>query len=130
MAYVAIVTHRKLGNGLHELQIDETDAATASEASIDLAALKLPIVGDILIQEGQLISGGGATISPVLGRVTNPTNLTDIIVRNGTAAAGISNQGSFPIPYDAKEATWYHRARVNTGSNNVIKTVYRFQERR
>lgn len=127
MAYAAVITVRSVGDGAYELQIDETEAAAASETEISLSTYKIPSLGTIVLQEASLVSGTGPTISPQLGRITNATLAVDLIAQNATAAAQIRGQPSQPIPFARKEASWFHRARAAGGTDNVIRTIYRIQ---
>ena len=121
MAYTPTVTITAVGSGDYVVQVSETEAGTATEATIQ----GLPPKGRIRAQIAQLVSGTGTTIDPVLGTATNPaaSALTKIL-GNGTPAAGINNQASRPIDYYDVDGTLYHRSICDAGADNAVVTIY------
>ena len=120
MAYTPTVTITAVGSGDYVVQVSETEAGPATEATIQ----GVPPKGRIRAQISQLVSGTGTTIDPVLGTATNPaaSALTKIL-DNGTAAAGINNQATRPIDYYDVDGTLYHRSVCDAGLNTVV-TIY------
>jgi hypothetical protein len=132
MAYSASITVTKVGHAnvekarqeLFVVQIDETEAAAASEAEIDLAAEGLPFTGRIVARQIALIGGTGTTVSPLIGSVTDPaTNSLFLFSFGGTAAATVREQPTKPIVYYSA-GSLFHRSVVDAAADNVIRTVY------
>ena len=120
MAYSANTTITHLGGRDYIIIITELEAGAATETAIT----GLPVKGRIVAQRAQLISGSAASIDPVIGTATNPAaNFNNLILSNGTAAAGISNLALPEIPYYAATSL-FHRSVCDTGADNSIVTTY------
>jgi len=121
MAYAAVVTITKQGGHDYLVQITETEAGAATEATIS----GMPLRGRILRQQATKTAGSAATIDPVLGNAANPTAAAaSVIVENDTAAATIDNVSDPAIPYFTTDGNLYHRSVCNTGSDNSVTTIY------
>lgn len=126
MAYASTITVTEMQAASFAgwlLEISETDAAASSEVEIVLADYGLPAFGRVITQAGQLTSGSGATIDPVLGSATDPATAI-WKVENDTAAAQIHNVPATGIPYGTEITSLFHRSAVNTGTDNAITSRY------
>ena len=125
MAYEKTITVRKYSGDDYEILIDETDCGASDEAIIDDE--RLPRLFRVYRQISVLVSGAGATVDPILGRITNPSG-RDVFAENATPAATVDNVAVTPIPcYNADEndpGKLYHRSRPNAGTNNVVRSSY------
>ncbi len=123
MAYsgTAVVTH--LGGRDYLVTITETEAAAASEATIE----GLPKKGRVLSQLADKTAGSAATIDPILTTVSGSTASTQVVMENDTAAATISNLAEPSVPYYASSGTLYHKSNVASDTDNSVTTVYLIQ---
>lgn len=134
MAYSSTVTVRRLDEKNWHIKIEEIDASSSSEVTIprlanaggDQTSL-IPTVGTVTRQSCLIISGTGTTVAPVLGTATNPADDT-IIVKVATAVADADVQGRATYYVPSAGANLYHRSNVNSGTNNVITTIYHITE--
>ena len=99
--------------------ISESDAASSSEASIDLGVQKFRVHRQI----SSLTSGTGTTVDPILGNATNPSG-ANVILENDTAAATADNSITGGTTGYVANGTLYHRSQVDAGTNNVIVSIY------
>lgn len=118
MAYAASVTVTRRGGEIL-VTISETEAASTSEASIDLGVQKFRVHRQIC----QLTSGTGTTVDPILGNATNPSGIS-VILENDTAAATADNSVTGGVTGYVSNGTLYHRSQVDAGSDNSISTQY------
>ena len=123
MAYASTITVEQAGTGLYVVTISETDASATSEVDIDLAAEGLPPVGAVVARRCAVTSGAGSTVQPVLGNASDPENAASWLFSTDTAAQPVHQQPAAPITYGTQVSNLYHRAKVNSGSNNAITTV-------
>jgi hypothetical protein len=109
-----------IGGRDFKVTVSESDCGPADETII----AGLPIKGVIISQIVSLISGGGATVDPVIGIATNPGALAvTTVASNDTAAAQISNLSLPPIPFITTDGKLYMRSQPDAGLS-VIQTVY------
>jgi len=120
MAYASVVSVNNLGAGRWVVQIDETDAGAATEATIS----GLPARLKLLKQITSLISGTGTTVDPILGTATNPSGPT-VVVANDTPSADVNSVASPAIPLYG--TTLYHRSVCDAGADNVVVSLYFFE---
>ena len=121
MAYGFTFTLTAVGSGDFVLEINETEAGAATEATIT----GLPVKGVIRSQIAQLISGTATTIDPVLGHLTNPgASALTKIVENDTAAASINNVATKEVPYYDADGKLFHRSICSAGADNVVSSRY------
>ena len=118
MAYAASVTVTRRGGEIL-VTISETEAASASEASIDLGVQKFRVHRQIC----QLTSGTGTTVDPILGNATNPSGIS-VILENDTAAATADNSITGGVTGYVSNGTLYHRSQVDAGTDNSVSTEY------
>jgi hypothetical protein len=118
MAYAASVTVDRRGGEIR-VTISETEAASASEASIDLGIQKFRVQRQIC----SLTSGTGTTVDPILGNATNPSG-ANVILENDTAAATTDNSMTGGVTGYVANGTLYHRSQVDAGTDNVVISVY------
>ena len=118
MAYAASVTGTRRGGEIL-VTISETEAASTSEASIDLGVQKFRVHRQIC----QLTSGTGTTVDPIVGNATNPSGIS-VILENDTAAATADNSVTGGVTGYVSNGTLYHRSQVDAGSDNSISTQY------
>ena len=120
MAYSANVTITFDGPRLVVL-VEETEASASTEKAIT----GLPVSGRVLIQSADKISGGSATIDPVLTTASGSTLSIETVIENGDAAATISNLAEPHIPYYSATGTLWHRSKCSgADTDNTVKTVY------
>lgn len=120
MAYSATVTTTRIGNGEWEVEISETECGPTSEATIT----NMPVVGTVVRQTCIKTAGSAATVDPILGTATDPSDL-DVICENDTPSETIDTQGAASWYQDSvSSGTLYHRSRPNTGNDNTIVTRY------
>ena len=118
MAYAASVTVTRRGGEIL-VTISETEAASTSEASIDLGVQKFRVFRQIC----QLTSGTGTTVDPILGNATNPSGI-NVILENDTAAATADNSVTGGVTGYVSNGTLYHRSQVDAGTDNDVSTQY------
>ena len=118
MAYAATVTVDRRGREIR-VTISESDAASSSEASIDLGVHKFRVHRQI----SSLTSGTGTTVDPILGNATSPSG-ANVILENDTAAATTDNSITGGTTGYVANGTLYHRSQVDAGTNNVIVSIY------
>ena len=118
MAYAASVTVTRRGGEIL-VTISETEAASTSEASIDLGVQKFRVHRQIC----QLTSGTGTTVDPILGNATNPSGI-NVILENDTAAATADNSITGGVTGYVSNGTLYHRSQVDAGTDNSVSTEY------
>lgn len=118
MAYAASVTVTRRGGEIL-VTISETEAASTSEASIDLGVQKFRVFRQIC----QLTSGTGTTVDPILGNATNPSGIS-VILENDTAAATADNSVTGGVTGYVSNGTLYHRSQVDAGTDNSVSTQY------
>lgn len=118
MAYAASVTVTRRGGEIL-VTISETEAASTSEASIDLGVQKFRVFRQIC----QLTSGTGTTVDPILGNATNPSGIS-VILENDTAAATADNSITGGVTGYVSNGTLYHRSQVDAGTDNSVSTEY------
>ena len=118
MAYAASITITELGGRDLLVQISETDAAVASEATIT----GLPTKGLVISQLADLTAA--TTIDPRLTTASGSTLSVQTVVENGTAAATVSNLADPAVPYYSATGTLYHKSVVSGSSDNSVTTVY------
>ena len=118
MAYAASVTVTRRGGEIL-VTISETEAASTSEASIDLGVQKFRVFRQIC----QLTSGTGTTVDPILGNATNPSGI-NVIRENDTAAATADNSITGGVTGYVSNGTLYHRSQVDAGTDNSVSTEY------
>ncbi len=118
MAYAASVTVTRRGGEIL-VTISETEAASTSEASIDLGVQKFRVHRQIC----QLTSGTGTTVDPILGNATNPSGIS-VILENDTAAATADNSVTGGVTGYVSNGTLYHRSQVDAGTDNSVSTEY------
>ena len=118
MAYAASVTVTRRGGEIL-VTISETEAASTSEASIDLGGQKFRVFRQIC----QLTSGTGTTVDPILGNATNPSGIS-VILENDTAAATADNSVTGGVTGYVSNGTLYHRSQVDAGTDNSVSTEY------
>tara|TARA_B100000519_G_scaffold148569_1_gene129443 strand:- start:1845 stop:2219 length:375 start_codon:yes stop_codon:yes gene_type:complete len=118
MAYAATVTVDRRGREIR-VTISESDAASSSEASIDLGVQKFRVHRQI----SSLTSGTGTTVDPILGNATSPSG-ANVILENDTAAATTDNSITGGTTGYVANGTLYHRSQVDAGTNNVIVSIY------
>jgi hypothetical protein len=106
------------------ITISEEDCGTSNEpAAIPLAFAKGRIIGIRCTKT----AGSATTVAPVLGRVTDPGNSSNLKdkITEATAAASIDIVPDPPINFYASDGVLYHRSVPDTGSDNDITTEYR-----
>lgn len=118
MAYAASVTVTRRGGEIL-VTISETEAASTSEASIDLGVQKFRVYRQIC----QLTSGTATTVDPILGNATNPSGI-NVILENDTAAATADNSITGGVTGYVSNGTLYHRSQVDAGTDNSVSTQY------
>ena len=118
MAYAASVTVTRRGGEIL-VTISETEAASTSEASIDLGVQKFRVHRQIC----HLTSGTGTTVDPILGNATNPSGIS-VILENDTAAATADNSVTGGVTGYVSNGTLYHRSQVDAGTDNSVSTEY------
>ena len=118
MAYAASVTVTRRGGEIL-VTISETEAASTSEASIDLGVQKFRVHRQIC----QLTSGTGTTVDPILGNATSPSGIS-VILENDTAAATADNSITGGVTGYVSNGTLYHRSQVDAGTDNSVSTEY------
>ena len=120
MAYAASITITELGGRDLLVQISETEAAAASEATLT----GLPTKGWGISQLADLTAGSATTIDPRLTTASGSTLSVQTVVENGTAAATVSNLADPAVPYYSATGTLYHKSVVSGSSDNSVTTVY------
>lgn len=119
MAYASTVEVSRSRNQFR-VTITETDAAASSEASaIEIGVKKFRVLRQVCV----LTAGAGATVDPVLGRVTNPSGV-NVCVENDTAGATIDSAPTNGVPCFTDTGFLYHRSNVNAGTDNAITSEY------
>jgi len=118
MAYAASVTVTRRGGEIR-VTISETEAASTSEATIDLGVQKFRIHRQIC----QLTAGSGSTVDPILGNATAPSG-ANIILENDTAAATADNAITGGVTGYSSNGTLYHRSQVDSATDNTVVSVY------
>lgn len=125
MAYAAAITTAIDGvNAI--VTVSETEAATSSEASVQLPFLS----GRILKVVSELTAGTGTSVRPVIGTSTDPASSaadTIVSIAAASAAAAINAVTDPPTPFTSSDGLLYHRARVDAGADNSITTTYFIQ---
>jgi hypothetical protein len=130
MAYAASVTVTRRGGEIL-VTISETEAASTSEASIDLGVQKFRVFRQICqLTSGTgttvdpiLGNGTGTTVDPILGNATNPSGIS-VILENDTAAATADNSVTGGVTGYVSNGTLYHRSQVDAGTDNSVSTQY------
>jgi len=122
MAYNVNVQVNNIGRGW-VVQIDETDAGAATEATIT----GLPSALRLLKQVSSLASGTATTVDPILGTTTNPSGLA-VVAENDTAAADVNNVASPAIPFYTATGELFHRSVCDAGADNTVSSLYFFVE--
>mgnify|MGYP001181224749 CR=1 FL=1 len=123
MAYSASVTVNNLGAGRWIVQINETEAGAATEATIT----GLPPNFRLLKQVCTLVSGTGTTVDPILGTTAHPSGIAGI-AENETAATDVNNVARPPIPLHTGSGELFHRSICDAGADNVCLSLYFFVE--
>jgi hypothetical protein len=118
MAYAASVTVTRRGGEIR-VTISETEAASTSEASIDLGVQKFRVHRQIC----QLTAGSGSTVDPILGNATAPSG-ANIILENDTAASTCDNAITGGVTGYSSTGTLYHRSQVDSATDNTVVSVY------
>lgn len=118
MAYAAAVTVTRRGGEIR-VTISETEAASTSEATIDLGVQKFRIHRQIC----QITAGSGSTVDPILGNATAPSG-ANIILENDTAAATADNAITGGVTGYSSNGTLYHRSQVDSATDNTVVSVY------
>jgi hypothetical protein len=118
MAYAASVTVDRKGGEIR-VTISETEAASTSEASIDLGVEKFRIHRQICT----LSSGSATTVDPILGNATAPSG-ANIILENDTAAATADNAITGGVTGYSSNGTLYHRSQVDSSTDNTVVSIY------
>ena len=128
MAYAAVITVTSLGAGNFQLQIDETEARTASETAILLSTYGLPVQGSVFLQACTLTAGSGmpgATIDPILTTVSGSILGTQVVAENATPLVNVDNEALRAIPYYTAGGSLFHRANVSDNTpDHTISTIY------
>ena len=134
MAYSATITVIRIDEKNWRVKIDEIDAEATSEATILPTAnsgadqvSQLPRIGTVTRQSCYRISGTGTTVRPILGTATNPSADT-IIVQVASASDSTDVQGQATYYKATSSGSFYHRSNINSGTNNVITTIYHIKE--
>jgi hypothetical protein len=118
MAYAAAVTVTRRGGEIR-VTISETEAASTSEATIDLGVQKFRVHRQIC----QITAGSGSTVDPILGNATAPSG-ANIILENDTAAATADNAITGGVTGYSSNGTLYHRSQVDSATDNTVVSVY------
>jgi hypothetical protein len=118
MAYAAAVTVTRRGGEIR-VTISETEAASTSEATIDLGVQKFRVHRQICT----LSSGSATTVDPILGNATAPSG-ANIILENDTAAATADNAITGGVTGYSSNGTLYHRSQVDSATDNTVVSVY------
>ena len=118
MAYAAAVTVTRRGGEIR-VTISETEAASTSEATIDLGVQKFRVHRQIC----QITTGSGSTVDPILGNATAPSG-ANIILENDTAAATADNAITGGVTGYSSNGTLYHRSQVDSATDNTVVSVY------
>jgi hypothetical protein len=118
MAYAAAVTVTRRGGEIR-VTISETEAASTSEATIDLGVQKFRVHRQIC----QITGGSGSTVDPILGNATAPSG-ANIILENDTAAATADNAITGGVTGYSSNGTLYHRSQVDSATDNTVVSVY------
>lgn len=101
------------GEDIAFLRGQMTDVAAATE--LEIAGLP----DSVIVRSFHLVlaSGDGSTITPVLGRLTNPTGISAKVV--GTPGASVFIAGLY-VPIETDSGSLYLRPVPDSGSNNVV----------
>lgn len=134
MAYASTTTVEHIAGGYPErvfrVTIAETDCGSASEASFTLASAGgiHPVrVAQMHRVQAAKSSGSATTLQPRLGAAAAATGVQ--VQYLATAAAQVDDQpAAAVVMYGTSTGTFYHRAQPDTGSNNVVTTVYIIEE--
>ena len=118
MAYAATVTVDRKGGEIR-VTISETEAASTSEATIDLGVQSFRVHRQIC----QITAGSGATVDPILGNATNPSG-ANVILENDTAASTADNAITGGVTGYSSNGTLYHRSQVDSATDNTVVSVY------
>lgn len=118
MAYAASVTVTRRGGEIR-VTISETEAASTSEATIDLGVQKFRIHRQICT----LSSGSATTVDPILGNATAPSG-ANVILENDTAAATCDNSVTGGVTGYSSNGTLYHRSQVDSASDSTVVSIY------
>ena len=118
MAYAASVTVTRRGGEIR-VTISETEAASTSEASIDLGVQKFRVHRQICT----LSSGSATTVDPILGNATAPSG-ANVILENDTAAATADNAITGGVTGYSSNGTLYHRSQVDSATDNTVVSIY------
>ena len=118
MAYAAAVTVTRRGGEIR-VTISETEAASTSEATIDLGVQKFRVHRQICT----LSSGSATTVDPILGNATAPSG-ANIILENDTAAATADNAITGGVTGYSSNGTLYHRSQVDSASDSTVVSEY------
>lgn len=130
MAYAATVTATRLSERDILIRVAETEVAAASEATISPSNVDLPQRFRLLRAVSVLSAGTAATIDPILGRSTNPSNV-DVIYENAAPAATADNAPIAGLPVylgNSYPYSMFHRSRPNAGADNTVTTEYYIRE--
>ena len=120
MAYAASVTVTRRGGEIR-VTISETEAASTSEATIDLGVQKFRVHRQICT----LSSGSATTVDPILGNATAPSG-ANVILENDTAAATADNAITGGVTGYSSNGTLYHRSQVDSASDSTVVSEYHF----
>ena len=118
MAYAASVTVTRRGGEIR-VTISETEAASTSEATIDLGVQKFRVHRQIC----SLSSGSATTVDPILGNATAPSG-ANVILENDTAAATCDNSVTGGVTGYSSNGTLYHRSQVDSASDSTVVSIY------
>lgn len=118
MAYAASVTVTRRGGEIR-VTISETEAASTSEATIDLGVQKFRVHRQICT----LSSGSATTVDPILGNATAPSG-ANVILENDTAAATADNAITGGVTGYSSNGTLYHRSQVDSATDNTVVSIY------
>lgn len=123
MAYAANVTVTSLGGRKYSVLVEESEASSSTEATINL-----PFTSGILLsQAADKISGSASTIDPVLSTATNSTLSIETVFENGTAAATISNLLDPQRQFFTPIGQLFHKSKCDgVSTDNTVKTLYLF----
>ena len=118
MAYTPTVTITHAGGRDYQIQISETEAGAATEATIT----GLPIKGIITDMKTTKSAGSATTVAPIVS-TSSASSAAVHTVCKASAAADQNNAFDPPAKYLVSDGTLYYRTVCDAGSDNTVTTL-------
>jgi hypothetical protein len=122
MAYSATVTITHAGGRDYQIQISETEAGAATEATIT----GLPNKGIITDMKTTKSAGSATTVAPIVSTSSGSSAAVHTVCK-ASAAADQNNAFDPPAKYLVSNGTLYYRTVCDAGSDNTVTTLLFFR---